>query len=122
MTNKELVKKLIDIANNYKTLYVMGCFGAPMTESNKQRYINHHEYNRRANPKKCIMEASSDTFGFDCVNLIKSILWGWKLQPVGALCPASRILSITSFPRDESENLRTEYLSYARFKKFIVTP
>ena len=78
MTNTELVKKLIDVANNYKTLYVMGCFGAPMTEANKQRYINHHEYNRRTNPKKCILGASPDTFGFDCVNLIKAILWGWN--------------------------------------------
>ena len=78
MTNKELVKQLIDIANNYKTLYVMGCFGAPMTDVNKQRYINHHEYNRKETPKKCIMSASADTFGFDCVNLIKSILWGWS--------------------------------------------
>ena len=78
MTNKEFVSKLINIAKNYKTLYVMGCFGAPMTEANKQRYINHHEYNRRANPKKCIMEASANTFGFDCVNLIKGVLWGWN--------------------------------------------
>lgn len=77
MTNKEFVKKIVDVAKNYKTLYVMGCFGDPMTNANKQRYINHHEYNRRAKPKKCIMEASADTFGFDCVNLIKAILWGW---------------------------------------------
>ena len=78
MTNKELVKKLTDVANNYKTLYVMGCFGAPMTDANKQRYINHHEYNRRTTPQKCIMSASADTFGFDCVNLIKGVLWGWN--------------------------------------------
>ncbi len=78
MTNKEFVKKLTDVAKNYKTLYVMGCFGAPMTEANKQRYINHHEYNRRTEPKKCIMAASADTFGFDCVCLIKGILWGWN--------------------------------------------
>jgi len=24
-----------------------------------------------------IMAATPDTFGFDCVNLIKSVLWGW---------------------------------------------
>lgn len=78
MTNKEFVQKLIDVANNYKTLYVMGCFGAPMTDANKQRYIDHHEYNRRIDNKKCIIYASSDTFGFDCVNLIKGILWGWN--------------------------------------------
>ena len=78
MTNKELVKKLIDVANNYKTLYVMGCFGAPMTETNKTRYCNNHSYNKNATRQAMINAATSDTFGFDCVNLIKGILWGWN--------------------------------------------
>lgn len=78
MTNKELVKKLIDVANNYKTLYVMGCFGAPMTEVNKTRYCNNHSYNKNATRQTMIKGANSDTFGFDCVNLIKGILWGWN--------------------------------------------
>lgn len=77
MTNKEFVEKLIDVANNYKTLYVMGCFGAPMTEANKKRYCNNHSYNTNAARQKMIKAATSDTFGFDCVNLIKAILWGW---------------------------------------------
>ena len=25
-----------------------------------------------------IMNASSDTFGFDCVCLVKGVLWGWN--------------------------------------------
>lgn len=77
MTAEELVSRLKSIANCYKTLYVMGCIGAPMTETNKTRYIEHHEYNRRPGPKAAILAASSDTFGFDCVCLIKSVLWGW---------------------------------------------
>ena len=48
MTNIELANKLRDIARNYKTLYVMGCFGAPMTASNKKRYTQNHSYNRQA--------------------------------------------------------------------------
>jgi hypothetical protein len=78
MTNKEFVKKLIDVANNYKTLYVMGCFGAPMTEANKKRYCSNHSYNTNKTRQSMIKAATSDTFGFDCVNLIKSILWGWN--------------------------------------------
>ncbi len=76
-TAKELAAAVTDVAQNYKTLYVMGCFGAPMTESNKQRYINHHSYNRRYDRKPMIMAATADTFGFDCVCLIKALLWGW---------------------------------------------
>ena len=77
MTAKKFVETAIDIAKNYKTLYVMGCFGAPMTQKNKQRYSDNCSYNRKPERKKKIMAASSDTFGFDCVNLIKGILWGW---------------------------------------------
>lgn len=78
MTNKELAAKLRDVATNYKTLYVMGCFGAPMTEANKTRYCNNHSYNKKAARTAMIKEASADTFGFDCVCLIKGILWGWN--------------------------------------------
>lgn len=78
MTNKEFVEKLTDIAKNYKTLYVMGCFGAPMTNSNKTRYINHHSYNKQASRTAMINAATADTFGFDCVCLLKAVLWGWN--------------------------------------------
>ena len=72
------VDKLIDVAENYKTLYVMGCFGSPMTAANKSRYTQNHTYNMQASRTKMINAATADTFGFDCVNLIKGILWGWN--------------------------------------------
>lgn len=77
MKASEFVKKLEDIAKNYKTLYVMGCFGSPMTPANKKRYCNHTDYNKNPTRQKMINAASADTFGFDCVNLIKGVLWGW---------------------------------------------
>lgn len=78
MNNKEFVEKLKDVALNYKTLYVMGCFGSPMTEANKTRYCNNHSYNKNKARTAMIKAASADTFGFDCVCLIKGILWGWN--------------------------------------------
>lgn len=77
MKASEFVNKLKDIATNYKTLYVMGCFGAPMNTKNKTRYCDNHSYNRKAARQALIKAASSDTFGFDCVCLIKGVLWGW---------------------------------------------
>ena len=77
MKASEFIPKLEKIANNYKTLYVMGCFGAPMTDSNKSRYTRNHEYNRQTVRTVMINSASPKTFGFDCVNLIKAVLWGW---------------------------------------------
>lgn len=78
MKARDLVNKVVDIARNYKTLYVYACFGSPLYDSNKQRYTNNCDYNRQSARSSKIWNASSDTFGFDCVNLIKGILWGWN--------------------------------------------
>ena len=84
MNNKELVAAVKDIATNYNTLYVMGCFGAPIiTEpfDNVSRYCENHEYNMQASRTKMIKAAADKSpvvFGFDCVCLIKAVLWGWS--------------------------------------------
>ena len=78
MKAQDLVNRVRDVAINYKTLYVYACFGAPLNNANKQRYTNNCDYNRQASRRNKINAASSDTFGFDCVNLIKGILWGWR--------------------------------------------
>ena len=77
-TGKDLAAACVDVARNHKTLYVMGCFGAPMTDGNKVRYTQNHSYNKKSARTKLIHAASEDTFGFDCVNLIKGLLWGWN--------------------------------------------
>ena len=77
-TNIEFVHKVKEIATNYKTLYVMGCFGAPLKEEYKDRYCNNYDYNKQPVRTAMIRAASADTFGFDCVCLIKGLLWGWN--------------------------------------------
>jgi hypothetical protein len=75
-TGKDLATACLDVAKNYKTLYVMGCFGWPMNDYNKKRAKAEYVYN--SNKAAKIDAASADTFGFDCVNLIKALLWGWS--------------------------------------------
>lgn len=77
-TGQELAAAAEAVARNHKTLYVMGCFGAPLTSANKTRYTTNHAYNRNAARTAMIKAASADTFGFDCVGLIKGLLWGWN--------------------------------------------
>ena len=72
MKANEFVEKAKQIANDYKTLYVLGCFGAPMNTANKKRYTNNNSYNKKR--ASMINGASDDTFGFDCVCLIKGII------------------------------------------------
>lgn len=79
-TAKELAAAAEAVAKRYKTLYVMGCIGAPMTDANKKKYTGSPmwPYNQKSAPKKAIMAADSETFGFDCICLVKSLLWGWS--------------------------------------------
>lgn len=74
MTSTEFIQKIKEVTE-YKTLYIKGCFGAPMNASNKKRYTENTSYNK--NRAWIIEAATSDTFGFDCVNMIKGVLWGW---------------------------------------------
>ena len=76
-TGAELAAACKDVAKNHKTLYVMGCFGAPLNSSTKPRYTQNHSYNQNVTRTAKIKAATDGTFGFDCVCLIKGLLWGW---------------------------------------------
>lgn len=74
-TAADLAAACVDVAQNFKTLYVKGSFGWPMTATMQNRAIREYEYNR--NRQDMIRAATADTFGFDCVCFIKALLWGW---------------------------------------------
>ena len=80
MTDSKFVETA-KLAVSVPTLYVNGCFGAPMTDYNKKRYMNNTAFNKAPNRQKLIAAASPDTFGFDCICLIKAILWNWFADP-----------------------------------------
>lgn len=79
MTAKEFVDKAKDISANYKTLYVLGAFGCPLTPQMKSNIFNswQYNYNRGSARRAKINAAASDVFAFDCIGLIKGIAWGW---------------------------------------------
>lgn len=77
-TGKELAAAAKNVVRDHKTLYVMGCFGAPMNANNKKRYTNNHSYNKKPDRTAKINAAGANTFGFDCVCLVKGLLWGWS--------------------------------------------
>ena len=76
MNSNEFVKRIEDAAKNHKTIYIKGCFGAPMNAANKKRYTTNLAYN--ANRAAMINACSADTFGFDCICLIKAALGLWN--------------------------------------------
>lgn len=85
---RAFVDKLIDIAQNHKTLYVLGCFGAPLVKNerfdNVSRYKTNYAYNMDPIRSKMIDEAANQdppVYGFDCVCLGKGLYWGWNGDP-----------------------------------------
>lgn len=79
MKASELVQKHIDVAKNYKTVYMWGVFGAPVTEQlireKAAQYPSWYTPQRQAAFRALI---GKGCFGFDCVNLTKGLLWGWN--------------------------------------------
>ena len=79
MNNNELIQKLKNVVNNYNTIYMWGCFGQPVTESiiasKSKQYPDWYNSSRQKKFRKLI---GKNYFGFDCVCLIKGILWGWN--------------------------------------------
>ena len=110
MTKEEFIEKL-KLALGNKTLYCNGAFGAPCGwGNNRDRYSK----GQSASRAKKIALASDDTFLFDCVCLIKGILWSWDAeadkQYGGAVycsndVPDATINSITSQCSDYSTYL-----------------
>ena len=79
MTNKDFIDKLLNIVNNYKTVYAYGTFGQKLTTSiinqKSKQYPNWYTDKRK---KELLNLVNKNYFCFDCVGLIKGVLWGWN--------------------------------------------
>lgn len=76
MTGQQLANKCLEIAKNYKTCYVWGGMGSPMTEPYMSDAISAYPtHNNRHIPNGVAKNAE---WGFDCSGLIKAVIWGWK--------------------------------------------
>jgi hypothetical protein len=79
MKDTELIAHLQTIATQYKTVYMWGVFGAPVTENlivqKTKQYQSWYTSSRQQLFRSMI---GKNYFAFDCVNVIKAILWGWS--------------------------------------------
>ena len=69
----EFVKQL-EKACSSKTIYASGGFGQRLNDSNKARLAKMYPRNK---DRDGWAEADKNTFAFDCIGLIKGVLWGW---------------------------------------------
>lgn len=84
MYAKELCEKAKTVADCFHTVYMKGVFGAPLTpaliKSKTAQYPDWYTAARVAEFSK-LAAREDPTFGFDCVCLLKALLWGWKGDP-----------------------------------------
>ena len=79
MTSVAFCAKALDIADNYKTSYMLGPWGWPATDKMITRATTQGS-NAKTN-RQWLSQANAikeKGFLFDCVGLIKGILWGWE--------------------------------------------
>lgn len=78
MTAQELANKVTKIAKEYKTAYIWGGLGKPITASTIKQAVNQYPKNATYAAKAEDLAGHKKAFYFDCVGLIKSVLWGWS--------------------------------------------
>ena len=100
MTNKEFTNKLLSIVNNYKTVYAYGTFGQKLTTSiinqKAKQYPNWYTDKRK---KELLDLVNKNYFCFDCVGLIKGVLWGWNGSNSvngGAKCESNSVPDVSA--------------------------
>lgn len=80
MNAKEFVERVSDVAQSYKTAYIWGGLGSPITETTIKRAEAQYPKNTASGYAATARKLAGDprAFYFDCVGLIKAILWGWN--------------------------------------------
>ena len=79
LTGKEFAEKCVNVAKNYTTTYVWGGVGMPITEQTIADKVAQYPLNRsNGYEAKARALIGKHAWMFDCVCLLKSILWGWR--------------------------------------------
>ena len=73
-----MLKKLIDVADNYKTVYGMGMPGMPITDATIKEKVKQSSWWKPVREIEIRKLIGKGYFGFDCICLAKAILWGWS--------------------------------------------
>lgn len=109
MTNESLVETLFKLLE-VNTVYVNGGFGTTLKGSQLDRYTS-KGYNKENEAK--IRQAASQPpcYGFDCIGMVKGLLWGFSFKPDatygGAVYQSNNIkdVTISSFVKQYCDNV-----------------
>lgn len=75
----QFIARLEEIAKNYQTVYMWGSFGSLLTEGFiKQKAAQYPTWYTAAKQADLRRAIDGQTWAFDCVGLVKAVLWGWQ--------------------------------------------
>lgn len=84
MKANDFVKQATYIATSVQTIYALGTVGQPMTEyliedicNRNDAYVNYFNNERRT-----MYLNNIGKYAFDCIGLIKAILWNWTVDKI----------------------------------------
>lgn len=77
MTAKDFAAKCTDIAKNYKTVYVWGAVGMPVNANTVADKLAQYPAQNKVYCARAKELIGKDYWMFDCVCLLKSVLWSW---------------------------------------------
>ena len=81
MTKTEFINRARDAALHFRTVYMKGVFGAPLSAAllrDKTAQYPSYYTEARCSKLRALLLESEPIFGFDCVCFVKGILWGWN--------------------------------------------
>ena len=77
-TAKELAAAAEAVAKNHKSIYMKGVFGSPITESLiKEKAVQYPSWYTAARQKNFRSLIGKGYVAFDCICLVKGLLWNW---------------------------------------------
>ena len=80
MNNQTLVNKCKDLVEHHATVYAYGCWGNQLTDSLINAKAKQYPWFYTDSKKRQLRSMTKlgyVVWGFDCVNMIKGLLWGW---------------------------------------------
>lgn len=85
MTVTEFIDKLNYIEQKTRNIYMYAAPGMPVTtatiSAKSKQNLNHWYTPAKIAKLKSVANKTPTYWGFDCVNLIKAVLWGWDEDP-----------------------------------------
>lgn len=81
MTSDELAARCVDVAELFNTIYMYAAYGFQVTDATiagkAKQNLNGWYTAKNVAKLKAVANRHPPVWGFDCVNLIEGILWGW---------------------------------------------